>query len=67
MSMISRYDDHRRWSRADLAASDDPRAIQWLEEEAEERSLPDDHGDPLGWLAARAEDREFAWMNEGPR
>ena len=33
----------------------------------EDEEDPDDHGDPLGWLAARAEDREFAWMNEGPR
>lgn len=48
-------------SRIDYRLSNDPQAIQLAEEIAEERSLPSDEGDPWGWGASRAEDRETRW------
>lgn len=51
---ISRIDYRIRWAT-------DPEAEALAEEIAEELSRPSDEGDPYGWCASLAEDRERRW------
>jgi hypothetical protein len=52
--VISRIDEKLRYST-------DPAATLVCEEAAEEAAAPSDEGDPWGWCASRAEDKESRW------